>query len=143
MFLLRFRPRYQLAETAAELGAAGSHANPPLRSVRGRSAYYTRSSIQYLIKPRKCSGPKPSFVWRGRAHNKAIIQGMTSALGQSRRFDRAAIISGLPPGADIDGGGRHVSNVLGRDISPSMMLAHRDDNSCRSSLSPIRNIFVN
>jgi hypothetical protein len=31
----------------------------------------------------------------------------------------------------------------GRDMSASIISSHRDDNGCHSSLSPIRNIFVN
>jgi hypothetical protein len=39
-----------------------------------------------------------------------------SDLGQSRRFDRRQITSGLPPEADIFGVGRYVSKVPNSDI---------------------------
>ena len=40
-----------------------------------------------------------------------------SATGQTRRFERATLTSGLLPGADILTAGRHVSKVPGSDIS--------------------------
>jgi len=42
---------------------------------------------------------------------------MSVNAGQSRRFDRRQITSGLPPEADIFGVGRHVSNVPTGDIT--------------------------
>ena len=50
-----------------------------------------------------------------------------SELGQSRHFSRWPTTSGLPPEADIETAGRHVSNVPTAAIRRTPMVSGRDE----------------
>jgi hypothetical protein len=49
---------------------------------------------------------------------------LTSASGQSRRFDHVQLTSGLTPQADIVADRRHVSKVPGTEVATTFMCMH-------------------